>query len=620
MHLHLVTIHAMPSPQAVPLAAASLKVYLDSRSDISHPVNVTCSEFYSGTPVKDIVHAIINESPDIVGFPVYVWNRYECCAIAKELRGALPEVKILAGGPEVTASYQSFPGDALFDFLVIGEGELTVAEAMDRLSSGITLEGVPGIATTIDGQTVVLKRPPISDLSVLPSPWLAGLLDSHIRSGVVWQLSRGCSFGCDFCFDGMGDRKVRRYTLERLEAELQYVVQRGASQIFVLDSTFNQDVKRAKAILKLVRKIAPHVHCHFEVRHELLDAEQAELFASLTCSLQIGLQSADPEVAGNVGRKFNRSDFAAKINLLNNSGAVFGFDLIYGLPGDSIDRFREGLNFALSLYPNHLDIFPLSVLPGTRLAERAKESGLIHLERAPYTLIETPTFPVEDMLAARRLGAACDIFYSRGKAVAWFNGVVNSLGLSAVSFLEEFALFLRGQSGREPEESGYNDLEIWSLQRTFLTGLFNRKKLARLLPLALDFVDYHYHYASSIMAVAVTVSDGLKKTFMGVKLMLAESARTARFSYEILDLLESGEPYLMHLYKDLPPNPSYAVIYPRDGEVFTESLAEPYFRLLECLADFKTPSDAAESLGIPLDEAEDFLMFAVEEGIVINVT
>jgi hypothetical protein len=62
---------------------------------------------------------------------------------------------------------------------------------------------------------------------------------------------------------------------------------------------------------------------------------------------------------------------------------------------------------------------------------------------------------------------------------------------------------------------------------------------------------------------------------------------------------------------------SFAAIYPRGGEVATESLAEPYYRLLERL-DGVTPADRiAADLAIPPDEAREFLEFAVAEGIVI---
>jgi hypothetical protein len=45
---------------------------------------------------------------------------------------------------------------------------------------------------------------------------------------------------------------VRRFSLDRLEAELRHFAATGVSQVFVLDSTFNQDARRAKAILRLI--------------------------------------------------------------------------------------------------------------------------------------------------------------------------------------------------------------------------------------------------------------------------------------------------------------------------------------------------------------------------------
>jgi radical SAM superfamily enzyme YgiQ (UPF0313 family) len=619
MRLLLVTIHASRSPQAVPLAAACIKAYLDVRPAKAHPVTVSCPEFISDESLTDICGAILAEKPDIVTFSMYAWNRGACCLLADQLRRAAPGLTIIGGGPEATADPVGVLDEAPFEFLVVGEGELTMSDALDRLSDGRPLDGLTGIARRIGGEVVVVRRPPIADLAILPSPYLTGVLDSHIPDGVLWQLSRGCSFGCDFCFDGMGDWKVRRYPLERLEAELDYMVLRGANQIFVLDSTFNQDAKRAKSILHLIRRKARHVHFHFEIRSELLDAEQARLFAGLTCSLQIGLQTSDPKVARNVRRSFDRRDFIAKIGLLNSSGAVFGFDLIYGLPGDSLARFREGLDFALALYPNHLDIFPLAVLPGTALADRARDLKLRHLYRPPYTLIESPTFPAADVVAARRLSAACDIFYSRGKAVAWFNGITAALGVTPASFLENFAVWLHEKNGKEFAETDFNDEDIHHLQREFLTEIFVKLKLKRLLAAALDFVDFHYFYAAAVMSAVPKLPS--KKEISMIDLLqrplsVAASTRLAVFNYEILDLLDSGEPNLPEICRTFQPVGSFAAIYPRSGEVATESLAEPYYRLLERL-DGVTPADRISAdLAITSAEAREFLEFAAAEGIV----
>lgn len=619
MHLHLVTIHAMPSAQAVPLAAAFLKASLDGRPEPKTPVTVTTAEYFSGTSLDQIAAEIVAQQADIVGFPVYLWNRADCCALVSRLRQQRPQQLLIGGGPEATADPAGLLQQAPFDLLVVGEGELTMAELLERLASDTPLEGLPGTARLVAGGLQLVPRPKIENLDQLPSPYLAGLLDDHIVGGMVWQLSRGCPYACEFCYDGMGDRKVRRYPLERLEAELEYLVARGAAQVFALDSTFNTDKKRAKSLLRLIRDRAPGVHFHFEVRHELLDKEQAQLFAELTCSLQIGLQSADPAVAGGVGRTFDREDFRRKVMLLNDSGATFGFDLIYGLPGDSLDRFREGLNFALSLYPNHLDIFPLSVLPGTAVGNKAASIGLQHLAEPPYTLLESPSFPAAEMAVARRLGAASDIFYSRGKAVAWFNAVARGLKLQPVELLERFGDWLLARQGRQPDEAEFDDAAIWQLQREFLTQLFTERKLQKLLPAALDCVDYHYAYGVALMAVPPQPPDDdelLRLDPLKLPLRRASSLTLLPFHYEILDILESGEPDLAWIAKHLKQSGSWAAIYPAHGEVCTESLIRPYYRLLEQLDGKQPAAQVAARLKIPADDVLELLQFALAEGMV----
>src|SRR5262245_5646652 len=100
MHLHLVTIHAMPSPPAVPLAAACLKAYLDSRS--AKKITTTCAEFFSGSDIDAVAASVLAAGADVIALPLYLWNREECCRLASVLRRERPGLTIIAGGPEAT--------------------------------------------------------------------------------------------------------------------------------------------------------------------------------------------------------------------------------------------------------------------------------------------------------------------------------------------------------------------------------------------------------------------------------------------------------------------------------------------------------------------------------------
>lgn len=623
MHLHLVTLHVKLSPQSVPLAAAFLQASISANFQHQSAVRVTTSDHLCGTPVETMAARIAEIQADIIGFSLYVWNRCEITALTHQLRDLFPQIILLGGGPEATADPQGLMKEALFDFLVVGEGEGTLAELLHRQIKGLPLDNLPGIVRRQEGEMTPSPPPPPPPLSLekLPSPWLSGLLDAYIPQGVLWQLARGCSFGCDFCFDGMGTRTVRRFPLARIKAELEYLVRHGVHQIFVLDSTFNQDLKRAKLILKMIREKAPQVHFHFEIRYEFLDAESAQLFAAIPCSLQIGLQSSSPHILGQVGRRFDPHEFSRKIALLNHCGVTFGFDLIYGLPGDSLLEFKKSLDFALRQYPNQLDIFPLAILPGTPLAAKAEALQLSHLPHPPYTILSSPTFSVKELVTARHLAGACDIFYSRGKAVAWFNSVTVALKLSPSSLLFTFSEWISASLGNAPDPAAYDDKKIWSLQCDFLRDLFTRQQAEHLLPMLLDLIDYHYYHAAVVQSPpprSRSKKELAKVDVLHTPLRQSVSSYLAIFHYNIEELLDLGEPQLVNAVSRLKPVGSFAVLYSCQGEVFTEILPKEYFQLLERLDGHYSAVKIAESLGISGDAAKIFLDIALREGIIVT--
>ena len=614
MKITLIAIHPHRSAQAVPLACAFLKEALLADAGLRETVGAEIIEFFLDDPADRCAEAIVQSAPDLIAFSVYVWSRDHALAIARRLRRKLPAAVLCAGGAEPTANPAGLLDSGLFHYLIRGEGEAPFLQAVRLAKRGILPAGVPGVV--MPGELPGPLPVPV-DLNSIPSPYLSGQLDPGVPGGALWQLSRGCDFACAFCFDHKGSGGVRRFSMERVEAEVRLFARLQVPQVFVLDSTFNKVPKRAKEILRLIGKLAPQVHFHFEVRSEFIDAEMAQLFASITCSLQIGLQSADAAILRAVGRGFDREDFAYRASLLNQSGAIFGFDLIYGLPGDSLEIFRSSLDFALSLYPNHLDIFPLAVLPGTKLHARAGALGLQHLPSPPYTVISSAGFAPRALEEAGLLAAACDIFYSRGKAVAWFNSVAGALKLSAAAFLTSFSRFL-GSRGKKGEQE-IAEQEIWALQREFLGELFRERKKARLLPLALDLADYHHHYACALLAspAAPPTARQLRKLdLLKSPLSLSPCAALARFSYEILDILEAGDLELPDFASRFKPAGSYAIIYPAAGEVCTESVSLAYFQLLQAL-DGKRPARAiCGEIGLPAEEALAFLEFAVSEGVV----
>lgn len=456
------------STMSFPMGALCIKTAINSDGELPK------SNLYSHTLGDDSIQEAINcvsRNPKAVGISVYIWNLSWFESFAKKVKELSPDTMIFAGGPGCTFYEEKFP--SFLSFAVKGEGEESTIDALKSCFSGKETEKI-----------IYSKTP---DLNKLESVFLSGNADSALEGtdSVLWELTRGCPFKCAFCFESRGNRTVRDYPLKRITEELDYLIDKEIRNVFVLDPTFNLNRERAKEILKLLIDRAPaHMHFTFEIRAELLDSEMAELFGTLNCSLQIGLQSSNPEILKTINRDFNSEDFSKHVKLLTATGAAYGFDIIIGLPGDSLKTFRETVNYAVSLMPSNIDCFTLSLLPATELALKEKEYGYKTASDIEKTIVSSPTFPSEDIAEALKIKKAMNLFYTKGQACMWIHCVLETLNISACNLFLLFDKWME-QTGRTEDE------DIWILQDEFVSSLFEKTQNTKLLSALKSFMELH---------------------------------------------------------------------------------------------------------------------------------
>lgn len=93
--------------------------------------------------------------------------------------------------------------------------------------------------------------------------------------------------------------------------------------------------------------------------------------------LSIGVQSAHDGELGMLDRIHSWYDAVRIVRSARDSGFEnLSLDLLFGLPGQSWDRWRETLERALALDPEHLSLYGLMVAEGTPLAERIATGSL----------------------------------------------------------------------------------------------------------------------------------------------------------------------------------------------------------------------------------------------------
>ncbi len=144
------------------------------------------------------------------------------------------------------------------------------------------------------------------------------------------------------------------------------------------------DPAELTGLLKHIRDVfglRPDAEVTTEANPETITSDLLDtLLAGGFTRISMGMQSAVPHVLATLERVHTpgRALDAARLARAAGFGDI-SLDLIYGTPGESLAEWRESLDAALSVHPDHLSAYSLIVEDGTRLARR------IHHGQLPMT-------------------------------------------------------------------------------------------------------------------------------------------------------------------------------------------------------------------------------------------
>ena len=620
MRILLPTLHVRQSAQAVPLAAGNLKACLPPALQ----KQTELLDLFPRQTGEEMAAEILARQPQLIAFPLYLWNRQQLLQLCHQLRRQQSDLFLLAGGPEASADAAGVIAEGNLNGVICGEGELPFVQLANRLQRGEPTTALSGFLAADTGSNRTVIPAVCPDLSQLSSPWLQGILPLQKGCGVLWEVARGCRFNCAFCYDAKGHQGVRPLPQERLRAELQLFVAEGVAQVWILDSTFNAPPERGKQLLQMLIDEAPQIHFHLEAKADFLDEETAELLAQLSCSVQIGLQSANPGVLRPLHRTLKTGQMDRALQQLANQGVTYGLDLIYGLPGDNHRGFCDSLDFALQRQPNQVDIFPLAVLPGTELHQSQTEFGLSADPRPPYLVRTNSSYSSAELAQSRQLAVATDIFYNRGRAVGFFLQICAALSSRPAELLGRFADWLNARPELSAEQKtsaeGWQPLDILPLQQNFIAACLLSTGKKTLLQLAEDLINYHFRCAELLLAQDCQPGADLPAAnrLLKQRWRLNPAVQIQRFHYDLEELEQVGGEKLSWLHKQLTQETSYGIFLQQYGAPVIESLQPDFAHLL--LAANGQQATKKLLQGIERQTATEFLQFAVSQGLLLPAT
>jgi radical SAM superfamily enzyme YgiQ (UPF0313 family) len=372
-------------------------------------------EFTLAQKPVHIAEQLLALQPQVIGLGVYIWNAVPTLQLVRLLKALAPSIKIVLGGPEVSHEVEQQEICRLADHVVTGWGDVS----FPRLCRDL-LDGPQPLMKVIAGE-----QPPLAELNLPYDEYSASDLSERL---LYVEASRGCPYRCEFCLSAL-DKTAWPFELDAMLAQLKSLYERGARQFKFVDRTFNLRIEQASAILRffLDRMGGPDgsvpersdVFVHFElVPDKLPDALKALIaqFPEGSLQFEVGIQSFNPQVQQRISRKQDNRLTEDNLRwLLAHSRAHVHADLIFGLPGETLESFADGFDRLYAIGPHEIQLGILKRLRGAPIARHTEAAGMVYDSEPPYAILRNDCLDFATVQRVVRLARYWDLLANSGR-------------------------------------------------------------------------------------------------------------------------------------------------------------------------------------------------------------
>jgi histone acetyltransferase (RNA polymerase elongator complex component) len=196
----------------------------------------------------------------------------------------------------------------------------------------------------------------------------------------------GCRVRCIYCDQGkIVGKRPQLPSPERIREEIELWLkerlrEKEEVQVAFFGGSFTGlGIEWQERLLSSVRPFVEKGLVHslrLSTRPDLIDERILELLKrEKVKTIELGVQSMDPEVLRLSKRPYGVETVQKASKLIKHWGFELGIQIMVGLPGETLDSFKETVKKVIQLGPSLVRIYPTLVLKGTEL-ERWYHQGL----------------------------------------------------------------------------------------------------------------------------------------------------------------------------------------------------------------------------------------------------
>ncbi len=338
-----------------------------------------------------LIDRIKNFNPDLVcltSTTPTIGAAGHAARLVKENSSAL----VFLGGIHATIASEQCFKNTNFDFLAVGEGEITSHELVQNLAQGKNdFSNIKGLWSR-NGNEIIKgqPRPLIENLDALPFPaWdlvsdLKNYQTPDAQHFPVMSImtTRGCPFGCTYCCSKqIFGRQFRTRSKESLIKEIKYYIEKfGVKELHIMDDVFTLDKNRTIEICRAIQAGNFHLTLSFAngIRADSIDDEVLQVLKDTGFEdLGFGVETGDEEILKSIKKNTTKDSMRRAFKLAKKFGfTTWGFFII-GLPGETKETIKKTVDFAIELDPDFAKFLILKPFPGSEVFNQLNERGYI---------------------------------------------------------------------------------------------------------------------------------------------------------------------------------------------------------------------------------------------------
>ncbi len=373
-----------------PLGLASIAAYLEERSKKADIIDCFAFPMTAERRLKTYLELL---KPAWIGFSCTTSSFLDGVRLAALAKEVLPDIRTFCGGPHVSALREKLLVDyPEFDYLVVGEGEETLFQLMDKPENGPTIPGLSfwnaagkaefsgfrEIGIELDS----LPFPAYEKLTGFPKTYRLPIFNYPKAPNTSCISSRGCPYSCSYCDRSVFRRTFRYNSAAYLYRHLEYLKNRfGIRHVNFYDDQFTFNRERVTELCQLLQARPLDMTFNCAVRAEHVDGAMLEMMKKAGCwMISLGIESGDAELLSRHRQKVDLDFMAEQIHLIKKTGIRVKGLFMVGLPGETTESVKLSINYLKSLPIDELNVAKFTPFPGSPLYENIHSFGSFNEE------------------------------------------------------------------------------------------------------------------------------------------------------------------------------------------------------------------------------------------------